>query len=216
MERIMKAIWWILTGLFAITAIITIFGIVYMWFINPDTELPYMNILFTKLILEGIALILLLARQSIHYLPKVKVYKNSEEVNKFLKEFALRGSSVEFVSNRATWLTSDRSLQEALVQKAEAGYSVSVLTAKEPGCISTIGNSKINFINGIPEEYIPNARFTLINSSRQGAEELAIAVGSFPGHEVYIFNNRTSPHIIGLAKDIVKLMHLCKGTRENE
>jgi len=91
MERVMKAIWWILTVLFAITAIITIFGIVYIWFINPNIKLPYMNILFTNLIVEGIALILLLARQSIHYMPKLKVYKNSEEVNKFLKEFALRG-----------------------------------------------------------------------------------------------------------------------------
>jgi hypothetical protein len=50
----------------------------------------------------------------------------------------------------------------------------------------------------------PEARFTLVNACRSGAEKLAIARGTHPNHEITIFDNSSGPQIIGLAKDIVQ------------
>lgn len=50
----------------------------------------------------------------------------------------------------------------------------------------------------------PEARFTLINGARSGAERLAIARGSHPNHEVTVFDNFSGPQIIAMAKDIIR------------
>lgn len=61
----------------------------------------------------------------------------------------------------------------------------------------------MEFVNNISNNYTPSARSTLINSSRQGVEELAIAMGNFPKHKVYIFDDQNSPYIIAMDKDII-------------
>lgn len=50
----------------------------------------------------------------------------------------------------------------------------------------------------------PEARFTLVNGHRSGAERLAIARGGHPEHEITIFDNSSGPQIIAMAKDIIR------------
>lgn len=210
MERISKAIWIITLIVFALTSFLTLAGLVYVWFINRDASLPYLDMLFTSLIVEIIGVCVLVLKTSANFAPKTKTYKSKDEVNEFLKNFALSGSSVEFVSNRATWLTNDKSLQDSLIEKSLEGNYVSILTNYEPQNCENLKNSGVEFINNISASYTPNARFTLINSARQGAEEVAISVGNFPNHKVYTFNGQNSPYIIAMAKDIIALMKLIK------
>lgn len=207
MEKIIKFVWFVVIGSFFTTTVVTISGLVYIWFINPGVELPFMKELFSALILETLAISFLLIKNSIDFLPKVKVYKDAKQVNNFLSEFASRGSSVEFVTNSASWLKSDIELQKKLISKAKEKGKITVFSAEKIEDES-LNNSKINLIHFTNENYIPKARFTLINSSRQGAEELAIAIGSFPKHKVYIFTGQNSPYIIGMAKDIINLLNI--------
>ena len=54
------------------------------------------------------------------------------------------------------------------------------------------------------ESVSPEARFTLVNGDRSGAEKLAIARGVHPDHEITIFDNNSGPQIIAMAKDIIR------------
>ena len=56
------------------------------------------------------------------------------------------------------------------------------------------------------DTFKPNARFTIINRGRAGAEQLAISTGTNKEHEIYIFNNSDHPYMIALAKDILYLL----------
>ena len=46
-------------------------------------------------------------KSSLSCIPKIETYKKFEDVNKFLANFAMRCSSVDFISNRASWLSND-------------------------------------------------------------------------------------------------------------
>ncbi len=54
------------------------------------------------------------------------------------------------------------------------------------------------------ENTLPEARFTLVNGDRSGAEKLAIARGVHPDHVITIFDNNSGPQIIAMAKDIIR------------
>lgn len=210
MERISKILWVITVGVFALTSLLTLSGLFYLWFINKDATLPYLGLFITTLITEIVGVCLLLLKTSVNFLPKTKNYKSKEDVNKFLSDFALSGTSVEFVSNSATWLSTDIELQDNLIKKAIAGNKVTIITNSKPQRIKGLEENGVEFINNISHCYSPNARFTLINSTRQGSEELAIAMGNFPKHKVFIFNGQNSPYIIAMAKDIINLMKIIK------
>lgn len=216
MERISKILWNMVVFVFGITALLTICGIGYLWFVNPTVELPYLETLFVILIVEIIGVCLIVLKSSISFMPKTKIYKEPKDVNEFLLNFAMRGSSVEFVSNRASWISSDEELKSQLISKVQGGSKVTILSPIKPMGSDELEKQGIDFINSFSNNYTPNARFTLINSSRQGAEELAIAVGSFPEHKVYVFNGQNSPYIIAMAKDIVKLMEIAECIKNEE
>jgi hypothetical protein len=206
MEKQIRVLWNSFIVIFVVTAFLTLGGICYIWFINRGVKLPFLQSLYKMLIVETVFVVFAFAKSSISSLPKTKVYKNEQDVNKFLGEFALRGSSVEFVSNRASWISSDDKLKEKLSNKSKNGHSVTFMTTNKPNNTKKMEEEGVKFISLEEDSYIPNARFTLINSSRQGSEELAIAVGTFPAHTVYVFNGKNAPHLIAMAKDIISLM----------
>ena len=71
---------------------------------------------------------------------------------------------------------------------------------------SNFKNLGMNIKNYNLDTYKPNARFTIINRGRAGAEQLAISTGTNKEHEIYIFNNSDHPYMIALAKDILCLL----------
>jgi len=54
------------------------------------------------------------------------------------------------------------------------------------------------------EASAPEARFTLVNADRGGGARLAIARGTHPDHEITIFDSNSGPHMIAMAKDIIR------------
>lgn len=216
MEKISKALWVSAVVIFILTGILTFTGVIYIWFINTEVELPFLGAMFSALIVETIGVCILVLKSTANFMPKTKIYKTKNEINSFLSEFALRGSSVEFVSNRASWLVSDKDLQNKLIKKSRSGNKVAVMSAIKPENISELEENGVEFVNSISNKYTPSARFTLINSTRQGAEELAISMGNFPNHKVYIFDGQNSPYIIAMAKDIIKLMKIIKETKDEQ
>lgn len=190
----------IITGL---TALLAIIGLAYVWFFSAKNELPHLGWLITFVVAEIISVVLILAKKGMKYLPDTQTDKKPQDTLKFMEDFILTGTSATIVSNRVSWLHSDNRLISILKSKIESGIRIEIVTPKhvvEPLRTQLKGASFI-----VTNEAIsPEARFTLINGDRSGAEKLAIARGVHPDHEITIFDTNSGPQIIAMAKDIIR------------
>lgn len=98
---------------------------------------------------------------------------------------------------------SDDKLISILQSKIEKGTRIEIITPNE---VPEALRKKLNGASFIvtKENVSPEARFTLVNGDRSGAEKLAIARGVHPDHEITIFDNNSGPQIIAMAKDIIR------------
>jgi hypothetical protein len=145
----------------------------------------------------------MLAKKGMKYLPDSQTDKKLEDTLKFMENFILMGTSATIVSNRVSWLSGDPKLISVLQSKIESGKRIEIITPKDVGesLKSKLEGASFTVTN---EELSPEARFTLINGDRSGAEKLAIARGVHPEHEITIFDNNSGPQIIAMAKDIIR------------
>lgn len=190
---------WITGG----TALLVFIGLGYIWFINPGSDLPYLSWLAALIIPEVVGIVLLVARKGLKYLPEVQTDKTSDQTLKFMEEFISAGSSATIVSNRVSWLTGQTALVRLLKQKIDSGLRIEIITpqpVRNDIRDALAGASFIVTNDDLP----PEARFTLINGDRSGAELLAIARGAHPNHEITIFDNNSGPQIIAMAKDVIR------------
>jgi hypothetical protein len=205
MQKLIRTVVATLLVIFCATALLTLTGVGYLWFGDKQTsDLPYLGMLMTALVVEAVGVVIGFAKRGFGYLPVVKVNRTAAETHQFMKEFIAHGSSVTIVSNRLAWLQDAEEVQDAIIQRANAGVRFEIITSLsvEPGLRERLEAAGVEFLV-IGKEHTPEARFTLINANRSGAERLAIAKGTHPDHEITIFDSNSGPQIIGLAKDIV-------------
>lgn len=206
MQDLMKATVLVFLGIFGITALLTIAGLAHLWFVDgAAADLPYLRWLLSILVAEVIGVVVLFARRGIRYLPEVRSNRTADQTAGFMKEFVANGSSVTIVSNRLAWLVDAQTVQEEIVRRAKSGTRFEIVTSQpvQPSLKQALEAVGVTFIVTGPQD-VPEARFTLINADRSGAEKLAIAKGTHPNHEITIFDSDSGPQIIGLAKDIVR------------
>ena len=120
-----------------------------------------------------------------------------------MEDFISTGTSATVVSNRVSWLSGNQNLINILQKKIESGTRIDIITPSE---VSQTLKENLNGASFIVtgEDISPDARFTLVNGDRCGAEKLAIARGVHPDHEITIFDNNSGPQIIAMAKDIIR------------
>ncbi|MCK5660765.1 MAG: hypothetical protein KAH86_05345 [Methanosarcinales archaeon] len=203
MQKIVKRTLNLFLYITGLTALLALIGVAYVWFFSEKTELPYLDLLMYAGIVEIVAVILMFAKNGMKYLPDIKTDRESKDTLKFMGEFISTGTSATIVSNRVSWLSADTKLVSILQSKIESGTRIEIITPKE--VLETLrekfpGASFI--ITG--EQVSPEARFTLVNGDRSGAEKLAIARGVHPDHEITIFDNNSGPQIIAMARDIIR------------
>ena len=190
----------IITGL---TAAITLAGIGYVWFFSEAKQLPHLKWLIGSVIIEVVAVILMLAKKGMKYLPDTQTDKEPKDTLKFMEDFIPTGTSATVVSNRVSWLAGNNELMSILQAKIEGGTRIEIITPNEVSEALRVNLKGAFFI--ITKEIIsPEARFTLVNGDRSGAEKLAIARGVHPDHEITIFDNNSGPQIIAMAKDVIR------------
>lgn len=136
---------------------------------------------------------------------EAKVLKGDTAINEHILEFFKRASTIEVVSHDASWIESSTSVQKEIKRLVKNSTSVDIWIGK-----TVVGNKfeslGMNVKHYNLDTYKPNARFTIINRGRAGAEQLAISTGTNKEHEIYIFNNSDHPYMIALAKDILYLL----------
>jgi hypothetical protein len=205
MHSVVRFTLWILTAVFALTSILAIGGVVYLWFYAEDgRQLPYLGWLLTLTVAEIAGLSILIAKKGLAYLPTVLSNKGPNDTEEFMSAFLGSGSSATIVSNRLSWLTSSQSLQTRLQQLARSGVSIEIIMTNEmmPSVRKPLEDAGVKFfVTG--EDTPPESRFTLINANRAGSQKLAIARGVHPNHEITIFDTTSGPQIIAMAQDII-------------
>src|ERR1700683_2445586 len=205
MLTVLRLILWLFVIVFGLPALLTLSGVVYLWFINPQAQMPYLRWLLSLTIAEAVGAVVVLGKRGIYYLPDVRNDRDRDATFEFMKDFISHGSSVTIVSNRLAWLLDAPHVQDKIVELAQKGTQFEILTVR---ALEEKLKNKLR-VAGVRlfimnEESVPQARFTLVNADRSGAEKLAIARGTHPNHEITIFDNSSGPQIIGLAKDIVR------------
>jgi lysylphosphatidylglycerol synthetase-like protein (DUF2156 family) len=208
MLKIVKLVLYAFILIFISTALLALAGLSYIWFgCEPSTrpDLPYLGGIITALILEVIAVVVMLAKKGFRYLPHVENHKTEDVTLSFMKDFVTSGSTVQIVSSRLSWIRNSQDLIEAVKKKAREGAFVEIFTPNpvENDIRADLEKAGIRFFV-TNETTAPEARFTLVNGNRSGAERLAIARGSHPDHEVTVFDNHSGPQIVGMAKDIIR------------
>ena len=159
--------------------------------------------LIGSVIVEVIAVILLLAKKGLKYLPDTQTDKEPKDTLKFMEDFISTGTSATVVSNRVSWLLGNQTLIDILQKKIDGGTRIEIITPSDtPQSLKENLNGASFIVTN--EDVSPEARFTLVNGDRSGAERLAIARGVHPDHEITIFDNNSGPQIIAMAKDIIR------------
>lgn len=209
MQSVVKHAIYLFLGIFALTAIISLGALVCLWVSGTSgaaiSDLPYLKWLLGTVIAEVVGVVILLAKKGLKYLPEVEVKKTEAETLEFMKKFIDSGSSVTIVSNRVAWLRKSDPIKDAITEMARNGTSLEIIT---PTLVAQdirdpLQEAGVKFYM-TSEHTPPEARFTLVNGHRSGAEKLAIARGGHPDHEITIFDNSSGPQIIAMAKDIIR------------
>ncbi|QDE31431.1 hypothetical protein [Shewanella polaris] len=203
MQNLVKYTLYLFLLITGLTAALTLVGIGYSWFFSEAKELSHLKWLIGSVIIEMVAVVLMLAKKGMKYLPDTQTDKAKNDTLKFMEDFISAGTSATVVSNRVSWLAGNDKLISILQSKAASGTRIEIITPNE---VPEALREKLNgaFFIVTKESISPEARFTLVNGDRSGAERLAIARGVHPDHEITIFDNNSGPQIIAMAKDIIR------------
>lgn len=209
MQKILKHAIYLFLIIFGFTAVISLGALVFLWSQSTTEEgikeLPYLGWLLSTVIAEVVGVVIVFAKKGLKYLPEVEINKKESETLQFMKKFIDSGSSVTVVSNRVAWLRKSEPIKNAIIEMAKNGTLLEIITPdeveldiKQP--LEAAGVKFYVTNDATP----PEARFTLVDGHRSGAERLAIARGGHPEHEITTFDNNSGPQIIAMAKDIIR------------
>jgi hypothetical protein len=120
-------------------------------------------------------------------------------------DYVKRGTTITIVSNRLSLLTQSTDFFSEVEEGAKRGQRFEIITPKpvDERVRKPLERAGVIFVV-TNETSPPEARFTLVNGDRSGGERLAIARGTHPDHEITIFDSNSGPHMIAMAKDIIK------------
>ncbi|WP_373388541.1 hypothetical protein [Pseudomonas alcaligenes] len=209
MQKILKHAIYLFLTIFGITAFASIGALIFLWTQSTSEqgarELPHLGWLLITVIAEVVGVIVIFAKKGMKYLPEVEINRKENETLEFMRNFINSGSSVTVVSNRVAWLRKSEPIKNAIIEMARNGTLLEIITPSEVdtdirGPLSEAG-VRFYVTN---EKLPPEARFTLVDGHRSGAERLAIARGGHPEHEITTFDNNSGPQIIAMAKDIIR------------
>lgn len=211
MQKAVKISYYVILIVFGATAALCLSGLGYIWFHSSPkgttrpTDLPYLGTLLNSLIIEAIGVVFLFVKRGLQYLPVTVSYKNEEKTFEFMVNYIKKGTSVTIVSNRLSLLTQSADFYKEIQVSAMAGKRFEIITPKQIDERARLPLEQVGVVFIVTNEASPpEARFTLINGDRAGAERLAIARGTHPDHEITIFDSNSGPQMIAMAKDIIR------------
>jgi hypothetical protein len=208
MIGVIKATIYVFLAITVLTALLVVGALAKLWLFTSTpqiAELPHLRYLLGALLAEIFAVVFTYARKGTKYIPHVEQHKDEAATLKFMTKFVATGSTIQIVSNRLAWIKKSPDFADVLKRTVKSGGLVDIFTPREVAADIRVPlqEAGVQFlITG--EDVPPEARFTLINGTRSGAERLAIARGTHPDHEVTVFDGNSGPQMIAMAKDIIR------------
>ena len=211
MQNAIKTTYYIILFVFAASAVLCLSGVTYIWFLQPKggtakiSDLPYLSVLFSSLIIEAIGVVFLFVKRGMKYLPDIETNNNESQTFAFMCGYVKGGTTVTIVSNRLSLLTRSAEFFRAVQAGARDGQRFEIVTPKPVADKVRIPLEEVGVQFIVTNESSPpEARFTLVNADRAGDERLAIAKGTHPDHEITIFDSNSGPQMIAMARDIIR------------
>lgn len=189
-----------------VTALFALVGLAIQWYLGDEVELPFLRWLLSAVLFEIVAITFAFTKRGMRYIPRIVNAKTETASLEVMSELVSTASSVAIYSNRASYLANSIEFQDALVTAALRGAKVELI-------IRSIGSQqellhdlvKRNVVVLlVSNDDIPFARFTLVNEHRTSGERLAIARGSYPAHDITIYDHESGPQVVALARELVR------------
>jgi hypothetical protein len=110
MQTLVKRTLYLFLWITGLTALLALVGLVYIWFFAEGKELPHLAWIVSAVIAEMVAVVVLLAKKGLKYLPESRTDKDPADTIKFMREFISTGTNATIVSNRVSWLAQNQEL----------------------------------------------------------------------------------------------------------
>lgn len=104
MQKLVKHTLYIFFWITGLTAAMILEGIGYVWFFSATKELVHLEWLIGTVIIEVVAVILMLAKKGMKYLPDTQTDKEPKDTIKFMEDFVSTGTSATVAINWVSWL----------------------------------------------------------------------------------------------------------------
>jgi hypothetical protein len=172
---------------------------------DPEKTFPFLNYLVITCLGQIVLVVIGFAKKGMSFYPKTVIAKSEVDALKLMARMIANSSHATIYSNRAAYLSEQAWFVDTLINAASRRTRIHLLV-RDPGVDQQIltrlrdAGVEIVLTQG---DNAPWARFTLVDEHRSSAESLAIARGTYPSHEITVFDHDSGPQVISLAKEVL-------------
>jgi hypothetical protein len=203
-------------GIFVVTFGITASGLIRAWwFDTPTEELLYLRWLIGLTIGEVAAAVVALFYELFNIRrkgeeeqkdPEGQLFETDKQINQFLKDFIIKGSTVDIFSNKLSWVSGDKRVKDFLIEHASKGKEICVYLPKLNTAARSLQQAGVKVITYGSLNVEPTCRFTLINRNIAGSRVLAVGSGVKPQFRIREFTDREHPKVVAMARDLTTIL----------
>lgn len=135
-----------------------------------------------------------------------RIFRTHKQINKFLKGFIKKGTTVDIFSTKLSWVAEDASVKNCLIQHAKKGCVICVYLPKKNKIARVLEKNGVKVVTYTPLRFEPSCRFTLLNRGSAGSRVLAVGSGIIPNFKIREFKEAEDPKIIALAEDLTAIL----------
>jgi hypothetical protein len=132
-------------------------------------------------------------------------FDTQAKINSYMKNLVKTGTSVDIVSGRLSWVSSDDSVRNTIIEHSRRA-AVNIFLPSENQIAKELRENGVNVNIVTMLSTPPKARFTLLNKDRPGSGLLAVGYGIIPRFEIVEFSESHYPQIIALARDYIQVL----------
>jgi hypothetical protein len=131
-------------------------------------------------------------------------YKDEHSINKYMMRLLKRGGSASIFAHNLTWV--NESIQKFLVDHAKAGKVVKIYVPRHNVVTKQLQKSGVHIIPYSELDYIPEARFTVVNPNEPGSSLLAVGKGAVPSFYIDEYTDSSHSRVISIARDLFNIL----------
>ncbi len=136
---------------------------------------------------------------------------NQLKINQYLKDLFSRASSIDVVSNRLSWIQSDPTMADFILELAQEGKQFRFHLPADNDVARKIRAERQNvrvFISPIPDFLGEHPRFTLTDKNMPGSGYLAVGYSDNKDWLITEFNARDHTQTLAIARGYVESLEL--------